>query len=235
MKIEIWSDVMCPFCYIGKRNFETALEQFANKNRVEVIWKSYQLDAQLPDIATENYQNYLMRRKGRSADEVKGIFNNITQLAKKVGLEYHLEKSQIVNTFNAHKLMQFAKTKGLGDQMEERLFHAFFIEGKSIADVAVLSQLGKEIGLDEKELQAAFTDDMYANLVKQDISEAKQLGLRSVPFFVFDRKNAVSGSDSVPVFIENLEKSFSEWRKLNPETKLNITQGQSCDADGNCE
>src|SRR5690606_3666056 len=107
MKIEIWSDVMCPFCFIGKRNFETALEQFADKNHIEVIWKSYQLDPTIPEIAKESYQNYLVERKGMSAEQVKGMLDNVTQSAKQVGLEYNLDQAIMVNSLNAHKLIQF--------------------------------------------------------------------------------------------------------------------------------
>lgn len=235
MKIEIWSDVMCPFCYIGKRNFETALEQFADKNHIEVIWKSFQLDPEIPEIANESYQDYLVKRKGMSADQVKGMLDNVTQSARQVGLEYNFEKSVMVNSLSAHKLLQFANTKGLGDEMEERLFRAFFTEGKNIADLTQLTQLGMEVGLDEKELQTAFTDDNYAYLVSQDIAEGRQLGVRGVPFFAFDRKQAISGAQPPQAFLETLEKSFSEWRKLNPETKLNISEGQSCTTDGICE
>lgn len=235
MKIEIWSDVLCPFCYIGKRNLETALEQFADKDHVEIIWKSFQLDPELPEIAKDSYLDYLVKRKGMDAGQVKGMIDNVTERARQVGLDYHLEKSLIVNSLNAHKLIQFAKTKELGDEMEERLFRAFFTEGKSIADLGTLTQLGKEIGLDEKKLQTAFTDDNYAYQVNQDIAEARQIGVRGVPFFVFDRKYAVSGSESPKEFLETLQKSFSEWRKLNPEIKLEITQGQSCTADGICD
>lgn len=226
---------MCPFCYIGKRNFETALEQFADKNHIEVIWKSFQLDPEIPEIANESYQDYLVKRKGMSADQVKGMLDNVTQSARQVGLEYNFDNSVMVNSLSAHKLLQFANTKGLGDEMEERLFRAFFTEGKNIADLSVLTQLGADVGLDEKELQIAFTDDNYAYLVSQDIAEARQIGVRGVPFFAFDRKQAISGAQPPQAFLETLEKSFSEWRKLNPETKLNLTEGPSCSPDGVCD
>ena len=235
MEIEIWSDVLCPFCYIGKRNFETALEQFTDKNHLEIIWKSFQLDPELPEVEKDGYMDYLVKRKGMSEEQVKEMLENVTQSAKQVGLDYHFEKAIIVNSLNAHKLIQFAKTKGLGDELEERLFLAFFTEGKNIADLAALTQLGKEVGLDEKELQTAFTDDNYAYLVKQDIAEAKQIGVRGVPFFIFDRKYAISGAQPPQAFLNNLEKSFSEWRKQNPEIKLEVTEGQSCSTDGVCE
>lgn len=235
MKIEIWSDVMCPFCYIGKRNFEKALAQFTEKEKIEIVWKSFQLDASVPDIATESYEEYLVKRKGLSAEQVKGMLQNVTQMAREAGLDYHFNRSVMVNSLKAHRLIQFAKTRNLGDEAEERLFHAFFTEGKSIADIDTLTQLGVEIGLDATELQVAFTDERYAYQVNQDIQEARQIGVNGVPFFVFNRKYAISGAQPPQAFLETLRKSFDEWQKLNPQPKLNIQQGNSCSIDGVCE
>lgn len=235
MKIEIWSDVMCPFCYIGKRNFETALTQFADKDHIEVEWKSYQLDPTIPEVATESQENYLVKRKGMSREQVQGMIANVTEMAKQAGLEYQMDKVMMVNSKKAHQLIQYAKTKNLGSEIEERLFKAFFTEGKNVADIETLTQLGKEVGLDENELQAAFTDEQYQYQMKQDIQEAANLGVQGVPFFVFDRKYGVSGAQPPQAFLETLNKSFSEWRKANPEVKLEMTQGQSCDVDGNCD
>ena len=235
MKIEIWSDVMCPFCYIGKRNFEKALTQFAEKEKIEIVWKSFQLDASVPDIATESYEEYLVKRKGLSAEQVKGMLQNVTQMAREAGLDYHFDRSVIVNSLKAHRLIQFAKTRNLGDEAEERLFHAFFTEGKSIADIDTLTQLGVEIGLDATELQVAFTDERYAYQVNQDIQEARQIGVNGVHFFVFNRKYAISGAQPPQAFLETLRKLFDEWQKLNPQPKLNIQQGNSCSIEGVCE
>lgn len=235
MKIEIWSDVMCPFCYIGKRNFEKALAQFTEKEKIEIVWRSFQLDASVPDIATESYEEYLVKRKGLSAEQVKGMLQNVTQMAREAGLDYHFDRSVMVNSLKAHRLIQFAKTRNLGDEAEERLFHAFFTEGKSIADIDTLTQLGVEIGLDATELQAAFTDEQYAYQVSQDIQEARQIGVNGVPFFVFNRKYAISGAQPPQAFLETLRKSFDEWQKLNPQPKLNIQQGNSCSIEGVCE
>lgn len=235
MKIEIWSDVMCPFCYIGKRNFETALSQFSNKKYIEVEWKSYQLDPSIPEIPTESYKDYLIKNKGMSAEQVTSMLDNVTESAKQVGLEYNFDKAVMVNSLKAHKFIQFAKTKGLGDQAEERLFLAFFTEGKNIADLETLIQLGKEIDLDETELQPAFTDDQYAYFVKQDIQEAQNVGVRGVPFFVMDRKFAVSGAQPTNIFLENLENAFAKWQLQNPEIKLEVSEGASCTPDGVCE
>lgn len=235
MKIEIWSDVMCPFCYIGKRNFESALAQFENKEHVEIIWKSYQLDNSIPDVPIENYTDYLVKIKGMNAKQVQQMLDNVTQSAKQVGLHYDFNKAVMVNSLNAHKLIQFAKTKDLANEAEEILFKAFFTDGKNIADIPTLTKLGVEIGLKEAEIKTAFTDEKYTTLVNQDIQGAKQVGVQGVPFFVMDRKVAVSGAQPASEFLKNLEKSFAVWRNANPESKLEIIEGKSCTPEGLCE
>lgn len=235
MKIEIWSDVICPFCYIGKRNFETALEQFADKKNIEVIWKSFQLDPAIPEVATESYTDYLVKRKGMAVEQVQGMLSNVTQMATQVGLDYHLDQSIIVNSLKAHQLIQFAKLKNLGSEAEERLFKAFFIEAKNIADTETLVQLGKDFGLDESEIKANLEDEKYKYEIAQDIQEAQNIGVTGVPFFIFDRKYAVSGAQPAEAFLETLNKSFVEWRKSNPEAILEITEGNSCTVDGKCD
>ena len=213
MKIEIWSDVMCPICYIGKRNFETALARFKDKEEVEIIWKSFQLDPTLPEVAQESQHDYLVKSKGMSPAQVESMLENVTRMAKRAGLDYHLDRSVMVNSFRAHRLIQLAKNEGLGDEAEERLFRAYFTEGLDIADTDTLTRLGKEIGLDEGDIQEALTDNRYAELIRNDIEEAQALGIRGVPFFVFDRKYGVSGAQPPEQFLQTLEKSFSEWKE----------------------
>ena len=213
MKIEIWSDVMCPFCYIGKRNFETALARFKDKEEVEIIWKSFQLDPTLPEVAQESQHDYLVKSKGMSPAQVESMLENVTRMAKRAGLDYHLDRSVMVNSFRAHRLIQLAKNEGLGDEAEERLFRAYFTEGLDIADTDTLTRLGKEIGLDEGDIQEALTDNRYAELIRNDIEEAQALGIRGVPFFVFDRKYGGSGAQPPEQFLQTLEKSFSEWKE----------------------
>ncbi len=235
MKIEIWSDVICPFCYIGKRNLETALEQFADQKNIDIVWKSFQLDPTIPEIANESHTEYLVKRKGMPAEQVQGMLANVTEMAKKVGLDYHLEKSVVVNSQKAHQLIQFAKSKKLGNEAEERLFKAFFTEGKNIADTETLVQLGKDFGLDESEIKANLENEKFKYEIAQDIQEAQKIGVTGVPFFVFDRKYAISGAQPTEAFLETLTKSFNEWRKTNPETKLEVTEGNSCSVDGKCD
>lgn len=237
MKVEIWSDIMCPFCYIGKRNHESALAQFADRNHIELVWKSFQLDPAIPtptDTSKTTLQ-YLSETKGMSLAQVESMTQGVTQTAKKAGLEYHLDKTLPTNTFDAHRLIQLAKTKGLGDLAEETLFYAYFTEAKDIADHAVLQELGEKMGLSAGEVNEALTDEFYAHQVRKDIREAGEIGVRGVPFFVFNRKYAVSGAQAPEVFLETLKKSFAEWEKDNPKVQLDTVGGPACTPDGNCK
>lgn len=237
MQVEVWSDIMCPFCYIGKRHYEKALEQFANKNDVEIVWKSFQLDPNIPTHFEKkvNVYEYLAERKGISREQSEQMHNNVVQMAKNAGLDYDFDKVIIANSFNVHRLIQFAKTKGLGDEAKERLFLAYFTQGKDLSNTSILMELGKEIGLTEGEVNEALTNDDYAYKVKQDIQEAESVGVRGVPFFVFNRRYAVSGAQPAEAFLETLEKSFSEWRKANPEIKLQVSEGAACTPQGDCK
>lgn len=234
MKIEIWSDVMCPFCYIGKRKFEQAMEEFSNKNDITIEWKSFEL---APDLKTETgkslYQ-YFADRKGISLDQAIAMNNQVTEMAKQVGLDYHLEKAIPANSFNAHRFSHFAKAYAKQDEAEEKLFYAYFTEGRNIDDFATLIALGQEIGLNTDTLKTALEDGSYANDVRKDEMEAQQFGVRGVPFFVFDRKYAVSGAQDVNMFLETLYTSFTGWRNEHPEIKLQVNDGDVCTPDGNC-
>ncbi len=234
MKIEIWSDVMCPFCYIGKKNLETALAQFPEHEKIRIEWKSYQLDPTIPENVNDSYVGYLSKKRNVSEEQGNQMLETVTESAKQVGLDYHFDKTIMTSSFKAHCLIQFAKTKGKGAEMEERLFKAFFTEGKNVSDIDVLTNLGKEIGLDKTEISTAFTDDIYAYAVKNDINEAMDIGVTGVPFFVFDRKYAISGAQPSQAFLDTLNKSFGEWSEKN-KSNLEILNGQSCTIDGKCE
>ncbi len=214
MKVEIWSDIMCPFCYIGKRHFEAALREFPGREHIEIVWKSFQLDPSIPQEMPEaqNVYRYLAERKGISYEQSAQMHENVVRMAKNAGLDYHFDKAVVANSFRAHRMIQLAKTKGLGDQAEERLFSAYFTEGKNFGSPAVLSELGRDIGLSEADVQEALSNEKYADLVRADLEEAQEIGINGVPFFVFDRKYAISGAQPVAVFLQALERSFGEWR-----------------------
>jgi protein disulfide-isomerase len=211
LKVEVWSDIMCPFCYIGKRNYEMALAKFEHSDQIEIEWKSFQLDPYLPETSSENVYEYLAKRKGLGLEQVMQLHENVTNSARIVGLEYNFDKTQISNSFKAHQLIQFAKSKNLGDEAEEELFYAYFTEGKNLSDISVLVELGQKIGLDELEIRSVLENKTFEKNVHQDIQEAQQIGVKGVPFFVFDRKFAVSGAQPVESFYSTLVQTHKEW------------------------
>jgi len=234
MKIQIWSDVMCPFCYIGKRRFEQALEQFEHKNEIEVEWKSFQLNPNLVTDPTININQYLADIKGITIDHAKQLNDHVTEMAAEVGLTYDFDKAIVANSFDAHRFTHLAKQNGLGDQAEEALFKAYFTEGKNIADHETLAELGEQIGLNKDEVAHTLKGNKYAINVNQDIAQAQQLGIRGVPFFVMDMKYGVSGAQPVDAFTQTIEKAYSEWAAAKPQQPLDVIEGDSCGVDGNC-
>ncbi|MES2277805.1 MAG: DsbA family oxidoreductase [Bacteroidota bacterium] len=210
MKVEIWSDVMCPFCYIGKRRFEEALAQFPNASEVQITWKSFQLN---PDMVTDpsvNIHQYLANAKGWQLDYAKQMNDQVTEMAAAVGLHYDFDRAIVANSFNAHRLSHLATEKGLGDAMEEALFSAYFTQGKNTADHDTLVELGVSVGLDADEIKQVLSSNTYAGAIKQDIDEAQQLGIRGVPFFVLNDKYAVSGAQPTEVFLGALQKAEAD-------------------------
>ena len=210
MKVEIWSDVMCPFCYIGKRRFEEALAQFPNADKVEITWKSFQLNPEQVTDPSISIHQYLADIKGWQLDYAKQLNQQVSDMAQSVGLHYDFDRAVVANSFDAHRLVQLAKKHNLGDAAEEALFKAYFTEGKNIADNNTLIALGTSIGLDADELKQVLNTDAYADAVKHDIEEAQQLGIRGVPFFVMNDKYAVSGAQPTEVFLQTLEKAFED-------------------------
>lgn len=235
MKIEIWSDVMCPFCYIGKRNFEAALQQFDDADQIEILWKSFQLDATLPMVAEDSCQQYLVKRKGMNTHQVEEMLQQVTTAAKNVGLNYNFDQSIMVNTFKAHQLLQFAKVNNKSQEAEEILFSAYFIEGKDVADTETLVQLGQDMGLQAADVRNILDQDSYSDQVYQDIQEAQEIGVSGVPFFVLNRKYAVSGAQPPAVFLDVLTQAFADWKQALSPSTLTTTPGTSCTTDGICE
>ena len=234
MKVEIWSDIMCPFCYIGKRRFENALEQFPDKENIEIQWRSFQLAPELKTDTNKSVHEYLAEKKGWSLDYSEDVHNKMTATAKEDGLEYNFDKAIVANSFNAHRLSHLAAGYNLQHAAEERLFAAYFTEGRNIDDNETLILLGKDIGLPEKEVRNMLDSDLYTKEVQQDIYLAQQVGVRGIPFFVLDNKYAVSGAQATETFTGALEKAWKESEnKMNP-ISLNKTETDSCAIDGDC-
>lgn len=235
MKVEVWSDIMCPFCYIGKRRFETALKSFEDNDQIELVWKSYQLAPDLKTQPNKSIHEFLAEHKGTSIDEATGMNNQISQMAAQVGLTFDYDNMVVANSFNAHQFAHFAKQFDKQNEAEELLFQAHFTDGKNIDDIAVLVALGAALDLDTAALKKALENNSYSDNVKEDIVEAQQIGVRGVPFFVFNRKYAASGAQSEDVFLQTIEKSFQEWKEAQVENPIEVIDGQSCTPDGNCE
>ena len=225
MKVEIWSDVMCPFCYIGKRKFENALAQFPHKENIEVIWKSFQLDPTTVTDPSLNSVEHLAHKKGWSKQQAQETTAHVTSIAKQVGLDFHFDKAVVANSFDAHRLSHLAKKYGKQNELEEKLFQAYFTDGKNTADHSTLLQIGKELGIVENEINEVLNNTTYSNEVEQDIIEAQQIGVRGVPFFVLDRKYAVSGAQESETFLGALTKAYSEHVNGIMEP---IASGSSC-------
>jgi predicted DsbA family dithiol-disulfide isomerase len=234
MAIEIWSDVMCPFCYIGKRKFEKALSQFDHRSNIDIVWKSFQLAPDLKTSPNKTIHQFLAEHKGMSLEQAKGMNDQMTQVAKQVGLNYDFDKAIPANSFNAHRFSHLAKQHGLQNDAEEHLFKAYFTEGKNIDDIPTLIQLGLEIGLNATETKTVLESDQYSNDVRQDIDEAQQVGVRGVPFFVLDKKYAISGAQDSEIFLQAIDTSYHEWLQQHSSATINITEGASCKTDGEC-
>ncbi|SIN70083.1 DsbA family oxidoreductase [Chitinophaga niabensis] len=229
MKIDIWSDVACPFCYIGKRHLEAALEQFPHKNEVEVTWHNFELDPNASRDNKEDQYTLLARKYGMSREQAIENTDRVAASGEKAGLAFEFDKVIPTNTFDAHRLIQFAAQHGKQDEMEERLFSAYFMEGKHISNKETLLAIAKDLGLDATEV---LNSDAYTKEVRKDEADAQSLGIRGVPFFVFDMKYAVSGAQPVDAFTQTLQKV---WEETHPPVELIRTgdKGETCE-DGSC-
>jgi predicted DsbA family dithiol-disulfide isomerase len=235
MKVEIWSDVMCPFCYIGKRRFEKALAQFPDSDKVEITWKSYLLNPSMKTEPGKNINEYLSETKGWPLEYAQQMNDRVTEMAEQEGLEYDFDRAVVANARDAHRLIQLAKANNKGDAMEERLFKAYFTEGKNIADHNVLLQLGEEVGLSTDQVQQTLKSAAYSEEVEKDIYEAYNIGVRGVPYFVFNDRYAVSGAQHAETFLGALQKSFGEWKKENKQVKdISGDDAAVCSVDGEC-
>ena len=208
MQIEIWSDIVCGWCYLGKRRFERALEQFDGRGDVRVVHRAFELDPMRPLDGTESIQSVLRAKYGWTPAQVDAAGAQIRTLAAEEGLEYRGTADGVIgNTRRAHELVRAAVAAGRGDAMLERLYRAYFTEGRSVFDVESLVALAVEVGLDEADVRATLDDGRYAAAVEADNREARALGARGVPFFVIDRRFGVSGAQSVEVFVDALTRA----------------------------
>ncbi len=230
MKVEIWSDVVCPWCYIGKRRFETALERFTHKDQVEIVWRSFELDPQAPRATSGSLDEMLAKKFGISQARAATMNAQVTALAAEEGLDYRLDQARHGNTFDAHRLIHLAAAHNLQAEAKERLLRAYFTEGRSISDPDSLVSLGVEIGLPADDVRAMLESDAYAAEVRADKRRAAAFGIRGVPFFVIDEQYGVSGAQPPEVFLDALEHA---WAATHPLTLISPVSAEAvaCEDD----
>jgi predicted DsbA family dithiol-disulfide isomerase len=229
MQVEVWSDVVCPWCYIGKRRLETALSGFAHADEVEVVWRSFQLDPSIPEGHTEQTLPALAAKYGASVEQMRGNMARVEELATAEGLDYDLASGVSGNTLLAHQLIHLAASHGLQGQMKERLLHAHFEERRPVFDVDSLVPLAVEVGLDEAEVRAALGERRYLAAVQADIRAAHSLGATGVPFFVVDRTYGAAGAQPADVLLQLLERA---WADTHPQLTT-VPAAEACE-DGTC-
>lgn len=234
MKIEVWSDFVCPFCYIGKRRLEEALAQFPHKDKVEVVFKSYELDPNAPIDMGMTMNEVLASKYGMSVEEAKRMSNGVAEQAASVGLTFRFDTMIPTNTFAAHRLAKFAETKGKEATLTEQLLSAHFTESKHIGSHEALADIAASVGLDRQEALAVLQDDnAYGYEVRVDQQMAQQIGVRGVPFFVLNEKYAISGAQPVETFVGALQKAWDEEQTAPKLQELSGSDDASC-TDGNC-
>lgn len=227
MKIEIWSDYACPYCYIGKRNLEKALENFEHKDKIEIVHKAFELYPQMSKEVTTTTQGRIEQKYGKTPQEAKEMISHIEKIAEGVGLEMNYASVQNTNTIDAHRLTKLAEENGKANEMNERLFKAYFTDNIALGDTQNLIQLSKEIGLDTEKVSLMLNSETYIETVKNDEYEAQQLGVRGVPFFLIGEKIALPGAVSPDGMLSAIKRAWNEEEKQNE-------QGMSCGIDG-CE
>jgi predicted DsbA family dithiol-disulfide isomerase len=208
--VEIWSDVVCPWCYIGKRRFERALAEFEKWNDTAVLWRSFELDPEAARAYSGSLDQMLAEKYRVNIERARAMNEQVTRLAAEEGLEYRLSDAQRGNSFDAHRLIHFAKKHALQGEAEERLMKAYFSEGRPIGERQTLVELARELGLDEEEARSALEANEFAKEVRADERRAAELGITAVPFFVIGGRYGVSGAQSPAVFLQVLQKAWAE-------------------------
>ena len=227
MHVEIWSDIACPWCYVGKRRFEAALAAFEHRDDVRVTWRSFELDPYAPRDRGGDRAAHLAEKYGMSREQAIAMQDQMTQVAAGEGLTFRFDVARDGNTFDAHRLLHLAAVHGLQEALEERLFRAYLGEGELIADAGVLARLGLDVGLPEEQLREVLASDRYAAEVREDEHTAASLGITAVPFFVVDRALGAAGAQPAEVLRGLLERGWAERSPLSV-----VSHRESCGVDG---
>ena len=228
MKVEIWSDIACPWCYVGKRRFERALGSFSHRDDVEVVWRSFELDPAAPRRHAEPQAELLARKYGVPLAQAQAMNARMTGEARKEGLEFNLERVQVGSTFDAHRLIHHAAAEGRRDEVVERLFAAYLTHGDALGEPEVLVRIAADAGLDADAARAMLASDAFADAVRADEARARTFGISGVPFFAIDERYGVSGAHPPEVILDALRQAWSEGAAAPV-----AATGDGCD-DGSC-
>jgi predicted DsbA family dithiol-disulfide isomerase len=209
MQVEIWSDIVCPWCYLGKRNFEQALQQFGHRDEVDVVYRSFELDPAAPADATTPTVELLASKYGMTPDQAKAAQRQMEQRAAQVGLTFRMGDLRSGNTRDAHRLLQLARERGRQPELVERLHRAYFTEQDSVFDRAALTRLAADVGLEPAEVAAVLDSDQFGADVTADEATAQALGATGVPFFVIDRRYGISGAQPPELIGQALSQAWA--------------------------
>jgi predicted DsbA family dithiol-disulfide isomerase len=229
MDIEIWSDIACPWCYVGKRRFEAALAQFEHRDEVTVTWRSFELDPEAPAEREGDRAEHLARKYGMSIEQARQAERQMTATAAEDGLDFRFDVARAGNTFDGHRLVHLAKAHGRQDEMKERLLRAYFSEGELISDHDALARLAEEVGLPADDVRETLAGDRYAAYVREDERMAQSFGISAVPTFVVDRRLGASGAHPPEALLSLLHQG---WETRTPVTVTAGPSGESCGVDG---
>lgn len=232
MKVEIWSDYVCPFCYIGKKKFELALEKFAYKDQIKTVFRSFELDPSADPNSNVSTYSMLASKYGMSIEQAIATTVNVAEQAASVGLTFNFDGTVSTNTFDAHRAVHFAAEHGKEMELSERLFKAYFTDGENVGNRERLAMLASEAGLDAAAVAEMLASNKFADTVRAEEEEGSHLGIRGVPFYVIDRKYSVSGAQSPEVFLDTLNKA---WEEKHP-TLIHVNEGdvEALCTDGYC-
>lgn len=233
MRVDIWSDVVCPWCYIGKRRFEAALARFPHRGEIELVWRSFELDSTAPPSAEEpgHYAEHLAGKYSIPTERAQEMIERVTAVAAEEGLDFRFDIARRGNTFDAHRLLHLGLDRGVQDELKERLDHATFTEGLPVSDHQALTEVAVAIGLDEVEVKEVLTSDAYADSVRADQAQARAYGISAVPFFVIDGKYGIAGAQEPDTILAALEQAWSERSPL--KVLAESDDADACD-DGSC-
>jgi predicted DsbA family dithiol-disulfide isomerase len=229
LTVDVWSDVVCPWCYVGKRRLEAALARFPHRDDVELVWRAFELDPGAPRIRELSPVEHLSRKYGRTKAQALALMGQLATTAAADGLDLHLETARSGNTFDAHRVLHLAAERGVQDAVKERFFRGYMTEGEPIGEPEVLVRLAAEAGLDASEVNAVLGSDRYASEVREEEEVARRLGISGVPFFVLAGQIGVSGAQPAEVLRGALQKA---WEAAPAAEPTDAAEGAACGPDG---